>query len=159
MTKLKSPLPSVKTLFLIGSIFLFGFSCHQTIKTDLPTVQLRLGEKNIVVEVANKPSTRSAGLMFRKEMDPDNGMLFVFADNTQRAFWMKNTLIPLSIAFINEKGVILNILEMPPETENSFFSNGPAKYALEMNAGWFERNKMKPGDLAGGVLNSPRAEE
>ena len=159
MIKFKSSPSAAKALFLIGSIFLFGFSCHQTIKTDLPTTSLRLGDKEIVVEVANKPATRSAGLMFRKEMDIDNGMLFVFPDSAPRSFWMKNTMIPLSIAFIDEKGIVLNILEMPPETENSFFSRGSAKFALEMNSGWFDRNKIKPGDAIVGVLSSPKAQE
>lgn len=86
-----------------------------------------------------------AGLMFRKDLGSDVGMLFVFSDSQQRAFWMKNTLIPLSIAYMNEKGAVENILEMPPQTEQSFMSAGPAKFALEMNAGWFSKHGVKPG--------------
>ena len=149
----------LKPLLLCGAIFLAGFSCHEGIRSDLPVVQLNLGNKEIQVEVANKISTRDAGLMFRKEMGADTGMLFVFPDSAPRAFWMKNTLIPLSIAFMDERGVILNILEMSPQTENSNFSNGNAKYALEMNADWFEKNGLKPGDLVAGLAKAPEANE
>jgi uncharacterized membrane protein (UPF0127 family) len=148
----------LRTLLLLGTILLFGFSCRHVIKSDLPTTSLKLGSHEIFVEVANKDATREAGLMFRHEMDWENGMLFVFDDSAQRYFWMKNTLIPLSIAFMDEKGAILNILEMPPQTEQTFPSNGPAKFALEMNAGWFTQNGLKAGDLVVGVLTAPKAE-
>jgi len=151
--------PLLKILLLCGAVFLAGFSCHAGLKSDLPVVPLKLGGKEIQVEVANKISTRDAGLMFRKEMGEDVGMLFVFPDADQRAFWMKNTLIPLSIAFMDEKGIILNILEMSPQTENTHFSAGKAKYALEMNAGWFTKNGFKPGDPITGVTQAPSAIE
>ena len=96
--------------------------------------------------------------MFRQHMDSDNGMLFVFDDTAERYFWMKNTVIPLSIAFMDEKGIILNILEMPPETEQTFPSAGPAKYALEMNTGWFSQNGLKVGDLVDGALAAPKGQ-
>jgi uncharacterized membrane protein (UPF0127 family) len=145
------------SILFFGTIILFGFSCHHVLKSDLPTVSLKLGGHEIFVEVANQEATRETGLMFRHEMDWDNGMLFVFDDSAQRYFWMKNTLIPLSIAFIDEKGIILNILEMPPQTEQTFPSYGPAKFALEMNAGWFTKNKLKAGDLVDRVLMAPKA--
>ena len=97
--------------------------------------------------------------MFRKSMGENNGMLFVFHETALRAFWMKNTYIPLSIAFMDDKGIILNVLEMPPLTEDSFFSKGGAKYALEMNAGWFEKNGLKPGDPVIGLDQAPSADE
>jgi uncharacterized membrane protein (UPF0127 family) len=146
------------TILLFGTIILFGFSCRHVIKSGLPTTSLKLGSHEIFVEVANKETTRETGLMFRHEMDWDNGMLFVFDDSAQRYFWMKNTLIPLSIAFIDEKGIILNILEMPPQTEQTFPSNGPAKFALEMNAGWYTQNGLKPGDRVEGLLNAPNGD-
>lgn len=146
-------------LFVSTAFFLGGSSCHSKPKSDLPVVALKLGGHEIWVEVANKEATRSSGLMFRQEMDWNNGMLFVFPDSAQRYFWMKNTLIPLSIAFMDEKGVILNILEMPPQTEQTFPSNGPARFALEMNAGWFTKEGLKPGDVVGGVLNAPKAQD
>lgn len=149
----------LKPLLLCGAIFLAGFSCHESLKSDLPVVLLKLGGKEVQVEVANKISTRETGLMFRKEMGLDTGMLFVFPDSAPRAFWMKNTVIPLSIAFMDEKGVILNILEMPPETEQSFFSSGKAKYALEMNSGWFRKNGLKAGEAVEGIGKAPAAQE
>ena len=151
--------PILKSLLLSGALFLAGFSCHEGVRSDLPVVPLSLGGKEIQVEVANKISTRETGLMFRKEMASNSGMLFVFPDSAPRAFWMKNTPLPLSIAFMDERGVILNILEMPPETETSFFSNGKAKYALEMNSGWFDKNRLKPGDKVGGLVAAPGAVE
>jgi uncharacterized protein len=149
----------LKIMFPIFFIFLCGFKCDRNLKSDLPIAPLKIDNQQITVEVANKPATRSAGLMFRKEMDQDVGMLFVFPNSEQRAFWMKNTVIPLSIAFADEKGTILNILEMPPETEESFFSKGPAKFALEMNAAWFANHGIKAGDSIEGALIAPKAED
>jgi uncharacterized membrane protein (UPF0127 family) len=131
--------------------------CKQEIKSDLPMAKLTLRQRSITVEVANKAATRMTGLMFRRSLPRDQGMLFVFPDDTVRAFWMKNTQIPLSIAFIDDKGKIENILEMPPYSEDQFFSEGPAKYALEMNAGWFSRNGLKAGDPVEGVKSAPPA--
>ncbi len=142
-------------LFLFLSVGLGG--CKQEIKSDLPLVHLTLGSKSVTVEVANKNATRMSGLMFRASLPADQGMLFVFPDDTVRAFWMKNTEIPLSIAFIDDQGKIENILEMPPYTEDSFYSAGPAKYALEMNKQWFENHGLKAGDLVAGVKDAPPA--
>ena len=149
----------LKSLLLCGLLLLAGFSCHESLKSDMPVVTLNLGGQEIQVEVANKISTRDAGLMFRKRMGEDIGMLFVFPDSSPRAFWMKNTLIPLSIAFMDEKGAILNILEMPPQTERSFYSNGKAQFALEMNTGWFVKKGLKPGDVVLGLAKAPAAGE
>jgi len=129
------------------------------VKSGLPTTRLTIDGNNIAAEVANTESTRMAGLMFRRDLGVDNGMLFVFPDAKLRAFWMKNTLIPLSIAFINDKGVIVNELEMPPQTEQTFMSDGPAQYALEMNAGWFTKRGIKPGDMVLGATTAPSAKE
>src|SRR5579859_2376755 len=129
--------PWLKVILLMAALFLAGASCRKTLKSDLPVMTLHLGGREVQVEIANKPATRFSGLMYRREMDEDNGMLFVFPDSARRAFWMKNTLIPLSVAYLDEKGVIENILEMPPETEENFLSKGPAKFVLEMNKGWF----------------------
>ncbi len=144
----------------MGFIFLlilsfYSFSCKSALKSDLPIVPLTIDGNKILVEVANTESTRMAGLMFRNELGTDNGMLFVFADDVSRAFWMKNTLIPLSIAFMDEKGAVENTLEMPPQTEQTFMSAGPAKYALEMNAGWYTKHGVKPGDMIIGATTAP----
>jgi uncharacterized membrane protein (UPF0127 family) len=146
----------LNVIYLLSLSALFGFSCRPTLKSDLPVVPLKLGGHEIWVEVANRDATREAGLMFRHEMAWNNGMLFVFEESAQRYFWMKNTLIPLSIAFMDEKGTILNILEMPPQTEQTFPSSGPARFALEMNAGWFTKMGLKTGDVAEGVLDAPK---
>src|SRR6185503_5144124 len=125
-------------------VLLCGLSCQQKFKSELPVVELSINGRKVMAEVANTTPAQSSGLMFRRELGENNGMLFVFKDSKQRAFWMKNTLIPLSVAFMDEKGKIENISEMPPLTQKSFFSTGPAHFVLEMNAGWFDKNSIKP---------------
>lgn len=111
----------------------------------LPTVQLQTGMYLIKAEVANDYSTRMQGLMMREKMAPNDGMLFLFPGREQQCMWMKNTLLPLSVAFIDESGVILNIEDMKPQTENSHCSAKEARYALEMNQGWFKNKNIKAG--------------
>ena len=106
---------------------------------------------NIVAEVANSPETRSRGLMCRLNLKDDSGMLFVFSESQERSFWMKETYIPLSIAYLNELGVILNIENMSPHNLSSVQSSGPTMYALEMNEGWFEKNGIGVGDMILGL--------
>ncbi len=149
----------MKTCFLFLILGLLGLSCSSGPKSDLPIVNLTIDGHEAVVEVANTEPTRMTGLMFRRDMGKDNGMLFVFSDAQSRAFWMKNTLIPLSIAFIDASGKILNVLEMPPLTEQSFLSAGPAKYALEMNTGWYEKLGIKAGDSIKGLDKAPVSKE
>jgi uncharacterized membrane protein (UPF0127 family) len=149
----------ITRFWFLGCVLLgWGLSgCKQEIKSDLPMAKLTLRHRTITVEVANKEATRMTGLMFRRSLPQDQGMLFVFPDDTVRAFWMKNTQIPLSIAFMDDQGNIENILEMPPYSEEQFYSQGPAKYALEMNTGWFTRNGLKEGDPVEGVKFAPPA--
>lgn len=97
------------------------------------------------VEVANTPLKRSIGLMYRENLDEDAGMLFVFPDSKNQSFWMKDTHIPLSIAYITEDGVITNIEEMNPLSLDSVKSKGACKYALEVNKGWFDKFGISPG--------------
>ena len=99
----------------------------------------------ISVEVADSDFLRNRGLMFRQRMGEDEGMLFIFPEADQRGFWMKNTHIPLSIAFLDDRGVILNIADMTPHDLNTTYSEGPSRCALEMNQGWFYRNGITPG--------------
>ncbi|MBM3331963.1 DUF192 domain-containing protein [candidate division WOR-3 bacterium] len=90
--------------------------------------------------------------MFRRSMAPDSGMLFVFDSNDLQRFWMKNTLIPLSIAFITSDSLITDILEMAPlDTTTPYSSTRPVLYALEMNSGWFQSKGIKPGDTVRGI--------
>lgn len=111
----------------------------------LPTVQLQTGMYLIKAEVANDFGTRMQGLMMREKMAPNEGMLFIFPSAETQCMWMKNTLLPLSVAFIDEQGAILNIEDMKPQTENSHCSVKAARYALEMNLGWFKGKNIKPG--------------
>ena len=117
----------------------------------LPMVQLSAGMHLIRAEVAADFPTRSAGLMHRKSMDTNAGMLFVFDEASAHCMWMKNTLIPLSVAFLDERGSIINIADMQPHSERSHCATGPARYALEMNRGWFAARGIKPGMRLGGI--------
>jgi len=123
----------------------------------LPTTQLAAGMHLIQAEVADSFGTRMQGLMFRKSMDTNSGMLFVFDETSAHCMWMRNTLIPLSVAFIDEAGVIVNILEMQPRDETSRCASKPARYALEMNKGWFAQRGIKAGTKLRGLDKLPRA--
>jgi uncharacterized membrane protein (UPF0127 family) len=125
--------------------------------TELPTVELRINGHRVVAEVAATEASRTTGLMNRFSLQPDHGMLFVFKEAQPQAFWMKNTYVPLSIAFIGGDGRILNIDDMAPQTEATHPSRGPALYALEMKKGWFAERGIKPGDGVAGLQKSPRA--
>lgn len=117
----------------------------------LPTVSLIAGMHLIQAELAVTPRQQQIGMMFRRSMGPNEGMLFVNDYSEQRCFWMRNTLIPLSIAFIADDGRIVNVAEMKPQSDDSHCSTEPVRYALEMNAGWFAKRGLKPGTrLRGG---------
>lgn len=117
----------------------------------LPAVTLIANGHNISAEVADSPDKREVGLMNRFSLRPDSGMLFVFQKAEPLSFWMKNTYIPLSIAFMDSSGRILNIENMAPQTETPHWSNGAALYALEMRKGWFVDNGVAVGDHIEGV--------
>ena len=112
---------------------------------QLPTVELAAGMHLIRAEVADSMGTRMQGLMHRKSMPQGAGMVFVFDETAAHCMWMKNTLIPLSVAFIDEAGAIVNIADMQPHSEQSHCAARPARYALEMNKGWFAQRGIKPG--------------
>ena len=117
---------------------------------NLPVVQLQAGMHNIRAQVAASATERATGLMHRKEMPQHEGMLFVYEVPTVQCFWMKNTLLPLSIAFIADDGTVVNIRDMKPQALDSHCSEKPVRYALEMNQGWFAKRGIKPGfKLAG----------
>lgn len=126
--------------------------------SGLRTIQISVNGKTVNAEVANEKSAWGKGLMFRHSLGIDNGMLFVYPDSSPRAFWMKNTFIPLSVALIDEKGKVLDIQEMAPMTETFHGSKKPAKFALEMNEGWFAANNVLPGVLIPDVLKAPPAD-
>jgi hypothetical protein len=123
----------------------------------LPAIELTAGIHLIHAEVANTFETRAQGLMFRKHLGPNEGMLFVFPQAEAHCMWMKNTLIPLSVAFMDDQGKIVSIAEMRPQTETSHCAAAPAKYALEMSGGWFAAKGLKPGAMLLGVSRAPAA--
>ena len=117
---------------------------------DLPRARLTAGIHQITVQVAQSPEQRSTGLMFRKEMPQAEGMLFVFDQPSQQCFWMKNTLLPLTAAFVADDGSIVNLVDMKPQSTDSHCSAKPVRYVLEMNQGWFAKKGIKAGaKLAG----------
>jgi len=121
---------------------------------DLPTRELTIGGHTLTVEVAATPDARATGLMNRFSLKPDHGMLFVFEMPQPMAFWMKNTYIPLSVAFVDRNGRILNIEDMRPQDEATHWSKGFALYAIEMKQGWFASKGIGAGDIVAG-LKSP----
>jgi uncharacterized membrane protein (UPF0127 family) len=124
---------------------------------DLPTLALTIRSQHINVEVAATRETREHGLMQRFSLRPDQGMLFVFTQPQPIAMWMKNTYIPLSVAFIDGDGKILNIEDMQPQTETTHPSSGAALYALEMRLGWFKQHGIGPGVKIEGLEKAPKA--
>ena len=110
-------------------------------------IPLTMGGARLWAEVADRPETRQSGLMFRRSLPVDEGMLFVFEQQQQLEFWMKNTYLPLEIAFVASNGTILNIEAMKPLDEGPRYrSRGPARFAIEANQGWFRQHGVKPGD-------------
>ena len=114
-------------------------------------VELRAGMHLIQAEVVSDDATRAKGLMHRKRLAQNAGMLFIFDDHAVHCMWMKNTLIPLSVAFVDDRGTIVNIADMEPHSEASHCAAQPVKYALEMNRGWFAARGVKPGSRLGGI--------
>ncbi len=117
-----------------------------------PVTRLQTGMHVIEAEIAANQPTRMQGLMFRKEMGSGQGMAFVFDEPSKQCMWMKNTLLPLSVAFIDASGKIINIEDMEPQTETNHCSGRAAKYALEMNLGWFAKRGIKAGDAIKGLV-------
>lgn len=121
----------------------------------LPAVKLTAGIHVITAEAATTNQTRMVGLMHRERLAPNHGMLFVFEDKAQQCFWMRNTPLPLTIAFIEDDGTIVQFADMAPRTEVSHCSHKPVRYALEMEQGWFARRGIAAGARLGG-LPAPR---
>ena len=139
-----------KSFAALGAALAVGLAFAQEPQTNLPRVKLSAGMHQIDAQVAAAPDQRMTGLMYRQEMPQHEGMLFIFEQPTQQCFWMKNTLLPLSTAFVADDGTIVNIEDMAPQTLNSHCSTKPVRYVLEMNKGWFAKKGIKPGaKLAG----------
>ena len=140
------PFSFMRLLALVSLVALPALAQQQ-----LPVVQLNAGMHLIRAEVAADYASRMTGLMHRSSMPSNAGMLFIFDDDQRQCMWMKNTLIPLSVAFIDESGAIINVEEMAPQTEDSHCATRPSRYALEMNKGWFAARGLKPGSRIGGI--------
>ncbi|MFC0308964.1 DUF192 domain-containing protein [Gallibacterium trehalosifermentans] len=112
----------------------------------MPTATLPIKNTILHIEIANTPKNRILGLMFRPYLSENDGMLFIYKTERKRCFWMKNTYLPLSIAYINKQGKITDILDMQPLDTRLICPTAPMRYALEVNQGWFSRNAVKVGD-------------
>jgi uncharacterized membrane protein (UPF0127 family) len=117
----------------------------------LPTMRLTIGPHTLTAEIAANDMQRATGLMHRFSLAPDSGMLFVFESSQRRSFWMRNVGFPLSIAFIDASGTIVNIEDMAPHDERSTWSAAPVLYALEMRKGWFAQKGIGPGARVQGL--------
>jgi uncharacterized protein len=118
---------------------------------QLASIRLNAGMHVIQAQVAERPHEREKGLMFRKQMGANEGMLFIFDDTTKQCFWMRNTYLPLAIAFVADDGTIVNIDEMKPLTLDSHCSTKPVRFVLEMNQGWFTKRGIKAGSKLEGA--------
>jgi uncharacterized membrane protein (UPF0127 family) len=125
------------------------------VAADLPTLKLSAGIHLVTAEVAHTFDSRARGLMYRRSLGPNQGMLFVFPDVSTHCMWMRNTFVPLSVAFMDEQGTIVSIHDMQPQTEVSHCAAQPARFALEMSQGWFAQKGIKAGARIGGVDQAP----
>lgn len=125
-------------------------SAQEAPQMNLQRVKLSAGMHLIDAQVALTPEQRQIGLMFRKEMPHQEGMIFVFEQPSQQCFWMKNTLLPLTAAFVADDGTIVNLADMKPQTTDPHCSAKPVRYVLEMNKGWFAQKGIKAGSKLGG---------
>jgi uncharacterized protein len=121
-------------------------------QTNLQRVKIGAGMHQIDAQVAQTPGERQTGLMHRKAMPLNEGMVFVFEQAAEQCFWMKNTLLPLNAAFVADDGTIVNIVQMKPQTLDAHCSAQPVRYVLEMNQGWFAKKGVKPGMRLSGPL-------
>jgi uncharacterized membrane protein (UPF0127 family) len=130
---------------------LLAWSSGHAQQPSLPAVQLGAGMHLIRAEVADRDETRSLGLMHRTSLPPNGGMLFVFDTSGVHCMWMKNTLLPLSVAFLDDDGAIVNIADMQPLSETTHCAARPARYALEMTQGWFAERGIRAGQRLRGL--------
>jgi uncharacterized protein len=148
---------TMNRLTLLLTAVALQWTTLSTSAAELPAVTLTIGSQKLVAEVASTPEQREVGLMNRFSLKPDHGMLFVFEHPEPLAFWMRNTYVPLSIAFIAADGRILNIDDMQPQTDDAHWSKGAAVYALEMKKGWFaERGIVAGAMVQGSPIGGPK---
>ncbi len=142
---------SVRRSLLLALFFFAGAVAAQEAPQSLPTIRLNAGIHNITAQLAQTPQQREIGLMLRPSMAANDGMLFAFDQAGQQCFWMKNTLIPLAIAFVADDGSIVNIDSMKPQTLDGHCSLKPVRFVLEMNEGWFAKRGIKAGSRLRGA--------
>jgi len=143
--------PKMIFKLFIYSLFFGASLALAQVNVGLPTIELKTGIYRIQAELADTPKAREVGLMNRTSMPTNSGMLFVFEQKAGHCFWMNNTKIPLSIAFIADDGRIVNIEEMQAETLNSHCPKATIRYALEMNKQWFSERVIVPGTVITGL--------
>jgi len=142
----------VKRLLLLAATLAAGLAAAQSgPQPRLQTIELSAGMHLIRAEVAVTPEQQQIGMMFRRTMGTNEGMLFVNDEPGQRCFWMRNTLVPLTAAFIADDGTIVNLADMKPQTDDSHCSAKPVRFVLEMNLGWFEKRGLKAGSKLRGA--------
>jgi len=132
------------TMAMFALIFMAPLAAQEP-QTNLQRVVIHAGMFQIDAQVANTPQQRQIGLMFRKDMPIHEGMLFIFEEPQKLCFWMKNTPLPLTAAFVDDEGAIVNLADMQPQTTDSHCSEKPVRYVLEMNQGWFAKKKIGKG--------------
>jgi uncharacterized membrane protein (UPF0127 family) len=142
----------VTAFLLLGAALSLNALAQQAPQLQLPRTKLNAGMHVLDVQLAQTPEQRQIGLMWRKEMPQHEGMLFVFEQATIQCFWMRNTLIPLSAAFLADDGTIVNIADMKPQSDDSHCSEKPVRLVLEMNVGWFAKRQLKAGYQLGGTV-------
>ena len=136
---------------VLGLALVQTAAAQESPQLNLPRVKLSAGMHQIDAQVAQTPAQRQVGLMHRRDMPQHEGMLFVFEQPATQCFWMKNTLLPLTAAFIADDGTIVNLADMKPQTEDSHCSAKPVRFVLEMNQGWFGKKNLKAGSRLAGA--------
>lgn len=154
-------LGALQSAWMAGICLSLGLLAQSALAQDraqhLPATQLGAGMHNIRAEVAQTPEEHEIGLMYRTSMPSNDGMLFIFERAGVQCFWMKNTLIPLAVAFIGDDGAVVNVDEMKPQTLDSHCSTKPVRFVLEMNTGWFTKRGIKSGSkITGAPFGTPR---
>ncbi len=141
----------VSRSIMVSLLFAATLSVEAQQYTTMPVLELFAGMHRIEAEVAATPNSRASGLMQRKVMAMQHGMLFIFPVVARHCMWMRNTYLPLSVAFLDEQGSIINIEDMQPQTDDSHCAARPARYALEMNLDWFKNRSLETGFMITGV--------
>ena len=154
-------LPFLRTLFQHTVFAFVGLAAPmlgwaQEPQTDLQRMVIQAGMFQIDTQIAQTPQQRQIGLMFRKEMPTHEGMLFIFDEPQKQCFWMKNTLLPLTAAFVDDEGVIVNTADMQPRSTDSHCSDKPVRFVLEMNQGWFAKKKIGKGYKLKSAVFAPK---